>query len=388
MMIGCATRTRLFAVEAMDLDMDVDLALLARPRKRIKLQKKSPAADKNRIAKVPALRVGTDCSGWESIVMALKQMAVPIDHRFSCDRDSAAKTTILKNYAPAVYYDDIARRAVSKMERVDLYHAGFPCQPFSQAGKHKGRNDARGRIIDHILEYITEHKPKIVLLENVHGLLTSHFGLLKTILTKLRGSGYTTSYKLMNARNHGVPQNRPRLFIAAVLEPAKTFLWPKSIPTPSLHLFLDPRIASDDCMTLPHQKTARVNVKAMMKKIGAKRSRLASSNIIADIGGSKLHVMDGVSPCLTRSRAGGGGHWLACRGRKMSLEEMARFQGVGIDPPKAPGRAANILRPSQISARQWGHLIGNAIPVNMLVRILSRLLPSAGFSAELGDVWQ
>ena len=99
----------------------------------------------------------------------------------------------------------------------------------------------------------------------------------------------------------------------------------------------------------------------------------ARSNLVADIGGSKLHLMHDVCPCLTRFRASGGGHWLVSRGRYMTITEMERLFGLHVGP-----RPVKVTRPESVSARAWGAIVGNSIPVPLLVRILRHLLPAAG----------
>ena len=111
-----------------------------------------------------------------------------------------------------------------------------------------------------------------------------------------------------------------------------------------------------------------------------------TSELICDIFSSKLHMMCGISPCLTASRASAGGHWILSQGRLMSVAEMECLQGVGVQPPNG-GKIVCINRPSGVSQRQWGLLIGNSISVSVLQRVLCRLLPAAGLSKPLVDLW-
>ena len=66
-------------------------------------------------------------------------------------------------------YKDITVRNNKNVQKVDLYVAGFPCQPFSSAGKQEGFADKRGRgtICFYLSEYIEKHQPKLFILENV-----------------------------------------------------------------------------------------------------------------------------------------------------------------------------------------------------------------------------
>jgi DNA (cytosine-5)-methyltransferase 1 len=103
----------------------------------------------------------------------------------------------------------------------EVLTAGFPCQPFSQAGLKKGMDEARGTLFFDILQILTskiaEGKPvKAYFLENVRGLINHKSGsesTLKIIEKNLVDLGYTFNYELVWASDYGVPQHRPRVFI-------------------------------------------------------------------------------------------------------------------------------------------------------------------------------
>lgn len=96
----------------------------------------------------------------------------------------------------------------------DLFVGGFPCQAFSIAGKRGGFEDTRGTLIYDVLRIVKEKHPKLVLLENVKGLLSHDGGrTFKTIITSLAELGYAVEWQVLNAKNFGVPQNRERVFI-------------------------------------------------------------------------------------------------------------------------------------------------------------------------------
>lgn len=95
---------------------------------------------------------------------------------------------------------------------VDIVTAGFPCQPFSTAGKRKGKMDKRNQWPDTI-RIIREVKPIFCLLENVPGLIRS--GYFETILKELAESGYDARWKVISAAEMGAPHKRDRLWIVA-----------------------------------------------------------------------------------------------------------------------------------------------------------------------------
>lgn len=89
---------------------------------------------------------------------------------------------------------------------------GPPCQPFSVGGNQNGVNDSRNGF-PLFIDAIKKVKPAMFMFENVRGLLYSNRWYLEVIIEELQSLGYTVEYKLLNAVNYGVPQNRERLFL-------------------------------------------------------------------------------------------------------------------------------------------------------------------------------
>ena len=113
------------------------------------------------------IRIGTDCSGIEAPIEALKQLKIPFQHLFACEIDQYARESILANYQPQILFEDITKRDHSKLPDIDIYACGFPCQPFSLMGKKGGSNDPRSNIMLHCIEVIKQKTPKVFILENV-----------------------------------------------------------------------------------------------------------------------------------------------------------------------------------------------------------------------------
>lgn len=107
---------------------------------------------------------------------------------------------------------------IEEIEPFDLLLAGFPCQPFSYAGKRRGFGDTRGTLFFEIERILRKYKPKAFLLENVRGLYTHDSGrTFETIIEKLHDLGYGTTDLVLNSSDFGVPQNRVRLYILGIL---------------------------------------------------------------------------------------------------------------------------------------------------------------------------
>ena len=100
---------------------------------------------------------------------------------------------------------------------IDLISGGFPCQPFSYAGKKLGIEDVRGTLFYDFARIVSEIKPKFFLAENVKGLLTHDKGkTLETILQVFEKENYVLTHKVLNSINYGVGQKRQRIFIVGI----------------------------------------------------------------------------------------------------------------------------------------------------------------------------
>lgn len=101
-----------------------------------------------------------------------------------------------------------------KLQDFDFLCGGFPCQAFSIAGKRGGFEDTRGTLFFEIARILSVKRPKLLLLENVPGLLSHNkgrtFGTIQATLSEL---GYICEWEVLNSEDFGVPQNRERLFI-------------------------------------------------------------------------------------------------------------------------------------------------------------------------------
>jgi len=132
---------------------------------------------------------------------------------FSSEIDKYARKTYEANFKE-VPYGDITTIDINNIPEFDVLTAGFPCQPFSQAGKGKGFSDARGTLFFEIEKILKYHKPKAFLLENVKRLKGHDNGKTFSIICdSLTNLGYYHNHTVLNAKDFGLPQNRERLYI-------------------------------------------------------------------------------------------------------------------------------------------------------------------------------
>lgn len=148
---------------------------------------------------------------------------------FASEWDKFARETYVENFydinpdlfESGLFAGDINEVDINTIPSFDVLCAGFPCQPFSYAGLKKGFEDTRGTLFFRIAEIVKNKvdngvPPKVLFLENVKGLVYHDKGrTLATICSVIEDLGYVVRYKVLNAKNFGVPQNRERIFIVA-----------------------------------------------------------------------------------------------------------------------------------------------------------------------------
>ena len=131
---------------------------------------------------------------------------------FSCDKDRQARKTYQANFGEEPE-GDITTIAADSIPDFNILCGGFPCQPFSIAGKQRGFKDTRGTLFFEIARIVRAKQPEVVFLENVPNLARHDNGnTLRVILDTLDGLGYNVHYQVLNVAYYGVPQIRKRIY--------------------------------------------------------------------------------------------------------------------------------------------------------------------------------
>ena len=159
-------------------------------------------------------------SGIGTFSMALKRLGYPYEIVGFSEVDSYA----IKSYR-AIHGDELKNYGdVSKIKEIpkcDICTWGFPCQDVSNSGQRKGMIEGTKSNYGYsFLETLkqSDHKPKVLVMENVFGLLSRLFIKdFKTILRTLKSLGYENHFRILSAQDYGVPQNRKRVFIVSIL---------------------------------------------------------------------------------------------------------------------------------------------------------------------------
>ncbi|MCY3975073.1 MAG: DNA cytosine methyltransferase, partial [Simkaniaceae bacterium] len=138
---------------------------------------------------------------------------------FASDNNEKAMQTYRANHRAEHFAGDITAINPQDIPDHDLLCAGFPCQPFSQAGFKKGFQDARGALFANIIDIMKAKKPKAFFLENVRHLKKHDEGkTFSTIQREIEDLGYSFFSYVVYAKDHGVPQLRPRLFMIGLAD--------------------------------------------------------------------------------------------------------------------------------------------------------------------------
>ena len=158
---------------------------------------------------------------------------------FASEKDSYARQTYQFNFDTQDFElnTDIRKISPNQIPDHDILCAGFPCQPFSQAGLKKGFEDGddseRGNLFFCIVDILEAKRPKAFILENVRHLVNHDNGRTFSIIQNLlKKAGYTVYHQVLKASDYNVPQHRPRVFIVGFRD-AKglpEFHFPSKIP--------------------------------------------------------------------------------------------------------------------------------------------------------------
>lgn len=167
------------------------------------------------------LRVFEAFAGYGSQAMALARMGIPYRVVGISEIDPYAIKAYMAVHGETKNWGDVTRMDWSQVEDFDLLTWSSPCQDFSNAGLQKGGEEGSGTrssLLWHVKDAIAAKRPKYILFENVKGFVSSgNIGTYKALYEYLSKEGYSVFAKVLNARDYGVPQNRERCYIVAIL---------------------------------------------------------------------------------------------------------------------------------------------------------------------------
>ena len=178
------------------------------------------------------IRVFEAFAGYGSQSIALRNLGIEHEVVAISEIDKYAIKAYEAIHGPTNNLGDICKIDPKDIPQHDLFTYSFPCQDLSVAGKQAGLGEGTRSGLLYECEKIIEYcRPKYLLLENVKNLVGKKFKAdFDKWLEYLEGLGYTNYWKVLNAKNYGVPQNRERVFVVSILGEHEPFEWPTPIP--------------------------------------------------------------------------------------------------------------------------------------------------------------
>lgn len=265
---------------------------------------------------------------------------------------------------------DITKIDEKSIPNFEILCGGFPCQPFSVSGKQKGFMDTRGTLFFDIARIVKYHKPKIILLENVKNLKAHNGGAtFEVISSTLNALNYNIYYKVLNAKDFGLPQNRERIAIVCLRKDIDSGKF--KFPTGSSSFVTISDIKEDDLKTDEYVLTRKdiyIDEEKLKKAVeNGKVNKPVQIGIIANGGqGNRIYHENGIGITLAASSGGAasktGAYYINGRIRKLSPREAARLQGF---PEKF-----KIIDNDNQALKQFG----NSVPIPLLKAVFEGLL--------------
>lgn len=175
------------------------------------------------------MKIGSLFAGIGGIDLGFEQAGYQIAWANEIDGDACK--TYRYNFSDTMLIEsDIKLVDFTKLAKVDVLTAGFPCQPFSVCGKQKGFEDNRGNLFFEIMRAADVLNPAVIFLENVANLVNHDNGRTFSIIhSELASRGYFVRYLIADACDYGIPQHRTRTYIVAFksLEKCRQFTFPE-----------------------------------------------------------------------------------------------------------------------------------------------------------------
>jgi len=282
--------------------------------------------------------------------------------------DKYATQIYQKHFPNHKNYGDITKIDETSLPDFSLLVGGFPCQAFSIAGKRGGFEDTRGTMFFELARIIRAKQPRLLLLENVKGLLSHDQGrTFTTIISTLDELGYDLEWQVLNSKNHGVPQNRERVFIIGHSRGSSR---PEVFP-----------FGEADETNNENRRDVKVIARGGLQKNAAKMEEQspALTEAMGQGGGhtpiiqqlnqpthsnDRVYGTDGVSPTLNTMQGGNRQPFIPedSKIRRLTPTECERLQGFPDGWTEG------------LSDSQRYKTLGNAVTVNVIKDICERLL--------------
>lgn len=275
-----------------------------------------------------------------------KDGRLSIEHTWANDYDSDTCETYRKNICPdapeTVYCGDVRELNIESLEKIDAFCYGFPCNSFSNVGKHQGfENEKFGQLYWYGIKVLKTHHPQWFVAENVSGIRSAGSGDFEIILNDMREAGYNLNVHLYKAEEYGIPQTRHRVIIVGI---DKDIPIKYRVPDPSEYSKCD--ISARTALSNIPENSPNNEIRKLNDKVIKRLSYIKPGENVWQaeerIGKEfpeelKIHTktkisqiyrkLDPEKPAYTVTASGGGGtfmyHWTD---RELTNRERARIQ--------------------------------------------------------------
>lgn len=296
---------------------------------------------------MPAFRLGELFSGpgglgYGAINSVSADGRFSVDHIWSSDYDPDSCSTYIKNICPnhpeTVICKDVRDLEIDKLDKIDAFAYGFPCNSFSNVGEHKGfANEKFGQLYWYGIEVLRRFRPKWFIAENVSGIKSAGNNDFHVILKDMIESGYKLTVHHYHAEDYGVPQRRHRVIIVGIRDDLDVEY---HVPDPTDYVHID--ISSRTALSGIPKDAPNNEIRPISDKIVERLSyinpgqniwqaehllpehlKIKTKTKISQI----YRKLDPDKPSYTITAAGGGGtfgyHW---ENRELTNRERARIQ--------------------------------------------------------------
>ena len=289
---------------------------------------------------------------------------------FSSEYNYYAQKTYELNFGE-VPFGDINSVDLDMIPSHDILTAGFPCQPFSISGKMKGFEDTRGTLIYSVFKIIDKIHPKVVFLENVKHLVHHDNGRTLALIVKhLEELGYKVSWRVLNASDFGVPQNRERIIIIGNKDKKFNFDKIKYKDKSNLKPFLE-KNANFEYLDEPYTLLDNYKVQdSGLVFIGYRNKKIRNAGVRPGTEHlsrvhkqpNRIYSSEGIHPALA-SQESSGRFWIYDEGkvRKLTIRECYRIMGF-------PEKFKLINNTSELYRQ-----IGNSVCIPMIKEISNQI---------------
>ena len=241
-------------------------------------------------------------SGIGAFEKALTNIGIDYELINYCEIDSHASKcySLIHGVSEDLNLKDVTAINTMNIKDFDLLTHGSPCQSFSMAGKQEGGvkgSGTKSSLLWETVRIVKDKKPKYVVWENVKNVIgKKHLPVFNEYLKELKDLGYTNYYKILNAKDFGIPQNRERMFVISILGEHNEYKFPLGFPLKKdLSMFLNFR-EKDDITYNFHRRYNQIHGEVseeefieyienlpITKGIGTKKMNLYSFNEINTI---------------------------------------------------------------------------------------------------------